>query len=304
MTFQVARGQMTGFRAIVRGSVDCSSSSFCYIKGMQIEGDIHASTVDWLVRRIEELKKTAERAKKPVHPFSVELNSAGGSVAAALAIGRTLRREGLGATITFRFPPRDPGVCASACVLIFAGAVHRDFRQSYSLAGDPAGSKVGIHRPYLEVPQQEMSQERLQDAYVQMLQSVRAYLREMNVSEQLAEAMFHIEPEKIRFLSKKEAEGYGLTESDTVYKELKDVQEARKLGLDRQEYMRRRSIAIPYCSSHGEVDDWMSCYGGIMTNTRPARARPAAPPAPPGAPDYSQYGRDPDPVDWSRQPLQ
>jgi hypothetical protein len=127
----------------------------------------------------------------------------------------------------------------------------------------------------------------------------------MNVSEQLAEAMFRIEPENVRFLSKREAEGYGLTEWDPVYKELKDVQEARKLGLDRQEFMKRRSIALAHCrqtSSASRIDDWLTCYDGVMSNARPAIG-PVAPVHPLAPDDLARYGRDPDPVDWSRQPL-
>jgi hypothetical protein len=120
---QVTRGQTTGFPATVSGSIDCNSGSFCYIKDLRIEGEIVAYTADRLGKLVEELKRNAERAKKQVHPFSVELKSPGGSVAAALTIGRTLRRESIGATIAFAFPPREPGICASACVLIFAGAI-------------------------------------------------------------------------------------------------------------------------------------------------------------------------------------
>src|SRR5947208_2289786 len=83
----------------------------------------------------------------------------------------------------------------------FAGAVHRSFNEN--------ASKLGIHRPYLEVPLQETAIEKVEESYVQALKNVRTYFREMNVSEQLAEAMFRIEPENVRFLNEKAAGNYG-----------------------------------------------------------------------------------------------
>ena len=61
--------------------------------------------------------------------FSVSLNSVGGDVAAAMTLGRILRREDKDAVIG----PDD--VCISACVLVLAGATHRAI----------FGGKVGIH---------------------------------------------------------------------------------------------------------------------------------------------------------------
>jgi hypothetical protein len=86
------------------------------------------------------------------------------------------------------FPSFTPGACNSACVLLFAAGVHRSFNDH--------ASKLGIHRPYLEVPAQDISPDAVKNGYRQMLRSVRDYLREMNVSEQLADAMFRVEPEK------------------------------------------------------------------------------------------------------------
>jgi hypothetical protein len=128
-----------------------------------------------------------------------------------------------------------------------------------------------------------------------MLQSVRDYLREMNVAEQLADAMFRVEPEHIKYLTYKAVKDFGLTIWDPVYKEMMDVTEAKKLGITRQEYMVRRSRALRSCG--GDASHWMDCYVGVMTNTR----MPPPPPAPaPGEIDYSQFG---EPVDWSREPL-
>ena len=141
-----------------------------------------------------------------------------------------------------------------------------------------------------------------------MIQSVRDYLREMNVSEQLADAMFRVEPEKVKFLSEKAATSFGLTEWDPVYKEMMDIAEAKKLGLNRREFMARRMRAISDCywlrtSMYDGIREWMNCYNGVMTNTRRAPLPPPSPPPTPGTPDYASFGEPVDPPDWSREPL-
>jgi hypothetical protein len=213
-----------------------------------------------------------------------------------MKIGRLLRRESMGADIAMKNPPNE-GRCVSACVLIYAGAIHRSFEQ-------PHFSKLGIHRPYLEVPQQDLSSDKLQEVYRQTLQDVRAYLREMNVSERLAEAMFRIEPEKVRFLTPKDAENYGLTKWDPVYNEMADIDEAKKLGLNRQVFMERRKQALSGCqwlrpSINEPIDGWLSCYDGVMTGTRQAPVYVA----PPGLADMSAYGELVDPLNWKRYPF-
>jgi hypothetical protein len=73
--FQTARGQS----AMVQGTIDCSLSSYCYIKDMRINGEIDSSTVEKVRRLIGELKGSAEGLRKQEHPYSVELNSLGGA---------------------------------------------------------------------------------------------------------------------------------------------------------------------------------------------------------------------------------
>jgi hypothetical protein len=169
--------------ASVDGVVDCASlTSACFIKGMKVVGLIDAATPDKVAALVAQLHKAADGSGKSVHPFSVELDSPGGSVSAAFAIGRIIRRENIGVTI--RFDRFKPGICNSACVLLFAAGVHRSFIEDVS--------RLGIHRPYLEVPTQNVSPDVVSNEYRQMLQSVRDYLREMNVAEQLADAMFRV----------------------------------------------------------------------------------------------------------------
>jgi hypothetical protein len=76
--------------ASVNGIVDCASGA-CFIKGMKLAGVIDAATPDKVAALVAQLHKAADGSGKSVHPFSVELDSPGGSVSAAFAMGRMVR---------------------------------------------------------------------------------------------------------------------------------------------------------------------------------------------------------------------
>jgi len=51
-------------------------------------------------------------------------------------------------------------------------------------------ARVGIHQPYFQVPSQKINADTVRKDYNTMLQDIRAYLREMNVSERLADEKY------------------------------------------------------------------------------------------------------------------
>ena len=218
--------------ARVGGSVDCSGV-WCEVKDLEIVGEIDAATIEKVKRLFDESYERAVREKKASLSVGqiVSLNSPGGSITAAMAIGRILRRERLLAVVPHS------GVCHSACVLIFAGAVQR-----------MNAGKLGIHRPSLEVPRQEVSAGNVNELYQRMLQDIRSYFREMNVAEQLADAMLRIEPDQIRLLSDEQSNAYGLTDTDPIEQETVDLQDAQYWGItSRQEYIRRKALTVEAC---------------------------------------------------------
>jgi hypothetical protein len=58
-----------------------------------------------------------------------------------------------------------------------------------------------------------------------------------------------IEPENMRVLNDAALAGYGLTYEDPIARETKELQIAQKYGLSRQEYMRRKALAMSRCAS-------------------------------------------------------
>jgi hypothetical protein len=182
-----------------------------------------------------------------------------------MAIGRLLRTE----EVSVQIEPQS--ICYSACVLVFAGAVTRNMRGA-----------VAIHRPYYEVPkdEDEISADKFSKQFQKMLQELRSYFREMNVNEQLADAMLQTAPEQNRVLNYAELNAYGLTAVDPVAQEIKDLKAAQKLGLSRQEYNRRKALAETQCANKETT-----CYEKILqTGT-------VDPQIAPNDVDFSQFGR-------------
>jgi Clp protease len=256
--------------AKVTGSVHCNGSIT-----MDIEGDIDAATVESIKKIFDESHEKALKARTTKCPeikndFAAfgdhyGINSRGGSVSAAMTIGRMFRKEN-----KHLFVDRN---CISACVLILAGAVDREIGKS---------AIIGIHRPYLgTTPQHPLTTDQVRSGYTAMLQDMRIYLREMNVSERLANDMLATEPERVHVLTGAELKSYGLAGLDpaeqqrrAIGNEARDVYEANQLGLDRQEYTRRKSLGISLCfyslttgelMTDGEV---LECRRRILTTGR------------------------------------
>jgi hypothetical protein len=261
-----APGQITqAASSVVMGHVSCGGRSVGI--AIDIDGEIDATTVESVSKLFEEYREQMKKVDSGVtcddsavrqNPpdFSAYgthfgINSRGGSVAAAMAIGRMFRRENAWIGVN--------GVCFSACVFILAGAVDRLIGES---------DQVGIHRPYLRsTPEKPLEPNQVREAYSRMLQEMRSYLREMNVSPRLADDMLATEPENNHVLTEAELKAYRLTGVDpaeqqrrAIQKEAADVQEANSLGLDRLEYTRRKALADSICaytaaSDYSEVSD-------------------------------------------------
>jgi hypothetical protein len=186
-----------------------------------------------------------------------------------MAIGRLLRKEGAYARIGYH-PLHTQGICYSACVLVLAGAVTRHMQDG----------KVGIHRPYLEVPKDAVSPSKVSELFQKTLQDIRSYFREMNVSEGLADAMLRINPENMRVLDNTALNSFGLTYEDPIARETRELMIAQKYGLSRQEYMRRKALANSRCANDSTI-----CYQTVV------RTGKVDPQVSPDEGDFDQFSR-------------
>jgi ATP-dependent protease ClpP protease subunit len=173
------------------------------------------------------------------------IDSPGGNIYAAMAIGRLLRRNRIHVFVASG--DFGDGQCVSACIMVYAGAVSRLHR-----------GKIGIHRPYFNL---QPNPEELQSGYEQMLRNMRTYLRDMNVSERLAEDMLKVAPADVRYLSDDDLKNYGLVWKDPIEQETLDLEEAQSLGVDRSEFIRRQALQKTKCM---KVDDVATCRQRIM----------------------------------------
>src|SRR5580700_8203521 len=166
MTGQIGRllalSILVGITSPVWGGTVVSAPPFVYITGTIEASD--TATVEALLR-------------SPGAAIIVRINSDGGSVEAAMAIGRLLRKTGKAVAV------EAGDRCASACVFILAAGVER------IVEGD-----VVIHRPYLI---EDLPGSVGYDAqYKRTEQLIRSYFAEMNIPAALGDRMLAIPPDE------------------------------------------------------------------------------------------------------------
>lgn len=189
----------------------------------EINGQITKSDI----KKIEDAAKFANQNKRTA---MFRLNTEGGDVEAAIAIGRQLRQLRAHA---FTF---EQGRCYSACIFILAGATKRAITNS-----------IGIHRPYSTGSQFDFGKINNEQKRLEIY--IKKYLAEMNVSPLLWDFMNSIPPEKIHFPSKYELQKYGIIDIDPTQQELDDSNEAQNFGISKIEYYKRKSQMINLCDS-------------------------------------------------------
>lgn len=155
-------------------------------EAIRITGQIAGGDADRFARWLDETRPAERR---------VWLDSSGGSVADALAIGRTIRAARLDTTVA------DGSVCLSACPYMLAGGVSRSAAE---------GAIIGVHQHFF-------GKNTLLPAFlavrdVQRAQaSVMDYLDEMGVDLRLMSFALRTPPEEIHLLDAEEMAELKLT---------------------------------------------------------------------------------------------
>lgn len=192
--------------------------------------------------------------------------SPGGDWNASLALGRFLRKIEADVSVT--------GDCYSSCVLLLAAGLHRSVLEG----------NVGIHRPYSSDTTPKTFLE-AQQRYRAIEAETRKYLLDMNMPEDLFEAMVRVPPESIRVLTDTELQQFGLSQNDPAAQEVDDANEAREYGLTKGEYLSRKArqeiicpnpggvlmdhtISIPEAKRIEILESWYSCREDVMRGVR------------------------------------
>lgn len=178
------------------------------------------------------------------------VDSPGGDVEAAIAVGRLLRRIQANVWVS-------PGAqCLSSCVFLLAGG-------DMKLVMD--GARVGIHRPYITDMSYEPSYSDVQSLYLRVQATARKYLQDMHLNASLVDEMFSVPPEKMRILTKQDLERFGLNQSDPVGQEMRDLAQSKRLGISRAEYLGRKARLDAVCTRYqGNTDAMKSCVSDVM----------------------------------------
>jgi Clp protease len=192
---------------------------------------------------------------------SVFLNSDGGSLDAALELGRKIRQY---ETVVY---VANGGHCYSACVFLLAAGVQR-----YGHAG------VGIHRPYFEQLEAGVSIDQIRTKRENTNARIVQYLKDMDISIRLLDSMLAVPPDEIKVLTKSELQEYRLYGVDANWDERTVAEAARRVAMTSSEYRLRdkqRSDAVDACIIKPrpcpEFYD-LSAFWGISTKVARARA--------------------------------
>jgi hypothetical protein len=186
---------------------------------VQLTGNVKAGDLGKIQAQFQTVReKLSSFAADPSQTF-LYLNSPGGDLHEAMAIGRWVRKIGM---TTLVLPT---GRCYSSCVYIFAAGLHK------TVTG-----QVGIHRPYLTAAPVGGVDATMKNA----LRSSQEYFADMNIPIQLADTMFSIPPDDLVILDDASLTLYRLDQTDLGHQEALDLKNAAYYGLTRQEYMVRK----------------------------------------------------------------
>lgn len=202
---------------------------------IQLVGDITGDDV----HRIENVLN-----RFPRRNVMVRITSSGGDTDGAMEIGRLLRSRNASIEVLEH--------CYSSCVFVYVGAVERmnparpsvgffESRRAAVLTG------LGIHRFYFVELSTKASIEQISVARNTQKAKIERYLRDMNVSTQLLDAMEAVAPERMKVLTLREANALGVSDTDAVYEEQQVALQASRYSITSSEYRRRAEAAKTYC---------------------------------------------------------
>ncbi|MDD5587047.1 MAG: hypothetical protein PHY92_08870 [Alphaproteobacteria bacterium] len=222
-----------------RESCDFSAAQFLFLRG-EINRALENTVKRFYGRVLADdfIRKAMSRNKAP--GFIVFLSSAGGSVNAALRLGRFIRK--LGASVFV------DGECSSACVFVLAAGVKRY-----------VNGPVGVHRPYtLRDGAISPSPEDWQTSF-RRRKTAMDYLAEMQVPVSLFELMDRTPPELLHTLNGQEISEYQLDNGKLPTPEESPAAEPRSVADAPDDFHESAGLHDTCCGYYGgacvEADD-------------------------------------------------
>ena len=214
---------------------------------LQISGTITESDA----KALQQLSADMERDQ-----LTVYLDSKGGSVPAAMRIGKLIRKyEGvtfIGYDFALNDEVRDPlgAKCYSSCALIFIAGVLR-----------LNSGQLGLHRPYLaSAPQNRQAVEKQVPL---MLSGIKQYITEMGITDSFYEQMVNTDPSRMVVYDSDNYEKL-VPDNDPVHQEIEIAYEARHYGASTPE-MRERERDSEKCRGRRLASEYyVECYNAAL----------------------------------------
>ncbi len=186
------------------------------------------------------------------------LDSSGGSVDAAMQLGRILKLLNLSMFVT------NDSKCLSACVFVMMAA---DLRV--------VTGKVGIHRPYSSGSNAANAEAR----YLNLQKRAKQYVEELGFPTSLYEQMILIPPESMKVLTTAELQRFFLQGRTPAADDEVDLVWANFYGVTKQQFLERKSRSDRNCVLRDDVTAFMDCRERTLARlteqkyrTRKARA--------------------------------
>lgn len=223
------------------------------ILSLRISGEISSEDLQSVTKHIRDAEQVLTKQNRPLE-IVLALDSRGGDVIAAMAIGRLMREK---ASFGFVMNPggTKPEECSSACILILAGTTTR-----------AVGGRVGIHRTFFPTLDASTSYDEVREQMRKIEQQILDYLRDMDIPTSLLEEMKSTPPGSIRYLTKSELSRFRLDGIDPATEEKLDAKAAQELGISREEFYLRRARVTPLCGPFS--DTYLKCYHDVMSGKR------------------------------------
>jgi hypothetical protein len=174
----------------------------------------------------------------------VNLNSTRGDPYAAMAIGRIIRERQLHVLVSH------PGKCSGICVLLYISGA---YRSNYGT--------IELYRP--ELADMALTAEQLSTAVPKLRSAIRAYIAEMGVSDEFANAMLNTDKKAPRTFNGETDIRPLVPEYDVAYKDTMDAITAREFGLTIAEYRKREEASVS-CRTSSPLGHYDDCQGAIM----------------------------------------
>jgi hypothetical protein len=216
-------------------------------QAIDLEGEIIPGDEKILESKILSLHKIHHNATYPDQCYGgnliLHLNSKGGNVMAAIALGRVARKYEL-TTVAHE--------CASSCVFLFIAGVKRLIFDGY----------LAVHQPYFERLNPKYTRKDIAKIRSQLNSSIAAYIAEMNVSANLLEIMLSVPPERTRRLSMTELETLRIVGDDPDFKEKDIAERAYTYGISSSQYRERELRVDRFCNANQRV--YSDCRESIL----------------------------------------